>query len=336
VRLYTGGEERHAAERLPEGGVAEMRGIPAGDYEVRVEQGGAKHLLGQAAITVTAGGETSISVIVSAAGHDSAGESIEGVLLTREPVEGLVLTAHGPDDFTHRQASLAASQMDYSEKLGGYSFRVDGIPPGRYVLAVRSRWASKEVDVPPGGLRNVSVRLRDVVPVLVRVVDEETEAPILARRLTVALLASDGGTSRPFSVRTTGPIRYAMKVPLGAVEFVVDTNEYSSTPSRFEVSHADQEIVLRLRKLPGFWLRLIDGEVPVPFAFETSLRIWHEEHGEGERRYSDGNRVWVSVPAPGEYTLEIGELAGFLPIPALVVPVTWEGQTSFDFALERK
>ena len=360
IRIYQGtsaGQEELIAEELAVDGSARFRGIPAGTFALRAEYGRRsepKIVLGTAPAVVTAGTESAIRLALDAAPASGPMASIEGVVecpLNRRPADQWWLHV-ARQDGGGRSRLIVLEAEDYASDKGGFTFRVGQLPLGTYDLSLSGHWSRVSVELPANGVTGVRIPTRELVPIVVNMIDSTSGEAVDVRGLSTRPF---GAEESWFGATYLTDSSYTARVPIGTLELRVRTLNYSHDQQTIEVSQAAQEFSLSLTRRPGFWLRLLDGETPVPFGPDTALRCWNEELGEGERREPGGwrtrtertadgrvvtvstvGRIWMSVPAPGEYTLEIGEIAGFRPIPALVVPVTWEGQQSYEFPLERK
>ena len=215
-----------------------------------------------------------------------------------------------------RSGHAAVSLEAVAGVPGTYSWSVAELELGTYELTLDDPPWEVEIELPPGGRRDVEVVVPPPVRVVVDVVDGRTGAPVPDVRSL--LWFGPRAVSKEVS-RTSPPSRFEFSVPPGRSVVRPMGNGFAGK-TYFEVERAETFVTLEVLPNCKFTIVLEDAGAIVPWENGWPLSVTEQPDDCWSTAHSgDGSAVRLEVGAPGRYVVQIGPLVGFEPVPLLEV-----------------
>ncbi|MEO6708011.1 MAG: hypothetical protein ABI054_11575 [Planctomycetota bacterium] len=240
--------------QLSSEGRSAVTGLPSGSWRVRAEVGrlGEMTLIfGEAAFEVRAGERTDVTVNVHQMPPQESAAHVHGVLQFRQ---GVVLppgelTLRSKDSWSPRSLRPPAFALSSLAHVPGAEnalvWDAGSVPPGDYVLELRSLLAAMDVRVEPVIDQRIDFDLRELENVSMCAVDSRTRAPIALNHLTCQALGSDRrlGAFRfdIASARALDPFQLCLRP--GPYRFWVELPD-CPTAAREVVFHSRDELLI--------------------------------------------------------------------------------------------
>ncbi len=342
LHVFPAGWERSfeslATVRYPTEPVIVFDGVPPGAVQVRAELGiwhDGPHELAREELELVGGVASEVVLDLQQNGGVPAAVPLAG---------RIVLPASHPDlDFSFELLPLDGAARRRGDRIYSGQIeleRVDGQPrvrrfdggvvtPGRYLFVSSPLQVWSELDIGPGGAPDVEIALPELGEVRVRVVDEVTGARLAPEKIVWS------ASGRPeellsWTLASVDPdpetLEYVFVAPLRRISLDVGWDEYADAGRAVDVvDGADVEV--RVRRLPGVWLRLVDGDATVPFEWSWGATF---EYAGGSRqataritRIEDG-RAWVAGSEVGTYVMELPRIEGFRPVAPPTLELGWD------------
>jgi hypothetical protein len=249
----------------------------------------------------------------------------------------------GFEAYSRAQGSKQASEREGFDR---FDWALGHVQPGRYELGVFQPPFSTAIVVEPRAGQEFDLVVPPPIEVSVRVVDADTGFDAVVHAVMWNPVRPEGvaGGGVQLAQRNEGTQRYELLASSSALEvftlderfnMVDDANASAKSytvnggsglctvrPATFDVSGPRAELVLRVRPVCGFVLRLREDETPVAVPEDWHVNV-QPVSGRGrlvrERPEPPGWRCVVSEA--GAYTVELLPLDGYLPIPQQTVTV---------------
>ncbi|HEX5050846.1 MAG TPA: hypothetical protein VFZ65_03660 [Planctomycetota bacterium] len=247
----------------------------------------------------------------------------------------LSIEARGPTkawfDETRR---IDADEMEHRAN-GEYAWDARLLPVGDYQVLVDGTEYRTRFALPPQGDEHVRIVVPDPCDVRVRVLDAETGRAI-AGDWTPGWFSTppdwEGGWTHAKS--TAAPDgTFQFRAPPGPISINAHPDGYLWSHETYEVHPGANEFVLQIRRASGIDVVLKDADTTLPWPDFLSVEL-EDESGNSVVAYWSGNRV--AAKQLGEFTLKVGTVQGYEPIPPRKVMVVAQEWTKVEIALRRK
>lgn len=322
------------------GGTTRVDALPAGTWSIALEKGDwyrERVVFGRVDAAVTTGTVTSATISLEQAPERPAAFQIGGTLRV-SPRWGRDLSVEveptGPtkvwDEYGVKEALANMRQLDE----GLYRWGPFDVVAGRYELTVHGCQHHAIVPVGPAHPTEITIVVPDPNEVRVRLLDGMDGKPMAgANPGWCGLLEGWQSGWRPSPMQELGDGWYTFQAPAGQLQISVHPDGYVWLLSTHEVRPGRNEFVLRVPRAFGIEITLKDGDTAVPWPDDAEVEIEHVVSKSGAAYWS-GNKV--AAEEPGEHTLTLNELDGFLPVPpqrVVIEPAKW---TKVEIRLQRK
>lgn len=316
--------------RHPQRSTVVFEGLPPGPVQVRAELGiwhDGPRELAREELELSSGVRTEMVLDLER----------DGALPAAVPLAGrVVLPVSHPDlEFSFELMPLEGAALRKTdrvyhgavdlERVGGQPlmrrFDAGRVTPGRYLFVSSSLQCWERFDVGPGGAPDVEIALPELRDVSIRVVDEGTGERLALDRIAWSAVDTPRELSS-WTLASVDPERetgeYVFTAPLRNIWLSVRWDEYAEAAPAMDVSAGAEVHEVLVRRLPGAWMRLADGEATVPFEWAWNVKITPAGGStEVKARITriEGGRAWVAATEAGMYVVDVPPLAGFRPVP---------------------
>lgn len=226
--------------------------------------------------------------------------------------------------------------LDEMTKVGEGEYRWGPTPlcAGRYQITVRGCEHRTIVPIGPEHPTEIAIVVPEPNEVRVRVLDAGSGQPIVgaAPDWTRRVAGWQGGWS-PAPMRELGDGWYHFLAPVGDLEISVHPEGYGWVDTDHVVRPGSNEFVVRVDRVCGVEIVLKDGGVTLPWPDDAHMELEHATSKAGAAYWS-GNKV--AAEEPGEHTLTMQPLEGYLPIAPRRVVIEAAKWTPIVIELQRK
>lgn len=207
---------------------------------------------------------------------------------------------------------LVERKSDEPSTVHRFAWDAGDVPAGRYEILLDELAFSTTHTLAAPGDRELAIVVPDPAHVAIRVLDPTTGASVFATThdVLLAVEAPRNGVSIPIEGVTGSDHVHRVAVAPGllTVRATVDGERIGATS--VTVRSGANEITLQPRPECGLVVVLKEGGTEIPFPNDLDLDLV-DEKGASVLAYRLGNRIAATVP--GNHTLLIGEVPGYLP-----------------------
>jgi hypothetical protein len=193
------------------------------------------------------------------------------------------------------------------------------IIPGRYEAIIRSHEQHQAFELPKEGLRDLVLRIGSQSTVEVTVLrPNQTAAPKDAHVSWHGEIPEGVSSySSNHGARNSETGHYLVKCPEGMTEISASCAGFESVSETIDVRGDKSELTLVLKPTQGFSLVLKYQGSTLPIDWNYTAELFGKDgsraHSSGSSSDSDGRMTYYF--APGNYTVRLGKLEGYLEIP---------------------
>jgi hypothetical protein len=337
--------------RHPEQSTVVFEGLPPGPLQVRAELGiwhDGPRELAREELELLSGVRSEVVLYLEQ----------DGALPAAVPLAGLVVlpASHPELDFSFEIRPLEGAALRKSDRVYKGKVALLGVPgqplarrfdaglvtPGRYLFVSSSLQVWEPFDVGPSGAQDVVIELPEVGEVRVRVVDEATGERLASDRIAWSAVGRpselDSWTLASVDV-DPGTQEYVFTAPLREISLSVRWDEYARAAPTIDVGAGVNVHEVAVRRLPGAWMRLVDGEATVPFEWGWKVGITSaggSTKAKARITRIEGGRAWVAASEAGTYVVELPSLVGFRSVVPLTLKLGPGGEDEVVVDLERR
>lgn len=305
----------HASVRLDGDGPVLLRGLPGREFLVSVETGewwAHPFTVAAARVRITVGETARVQLdlppLPYATSVAAAGRFLVPKAWRLERAT-FGIERQDPPDGPMELPQMGSTAR--SEAAGGecdvFEWRFEKLRPGRHRIGLVEPGFGAFLDVPPGGIEGVELRVPDPATLRVRIVDAASGADVEGVQVMWSAVGDSGERATgihpaEFDARTHV---HTIRAPIGQVALDVWDWRYLPCHERADVERGESEVTLRMVRACGLSLALRDGDVPIPIPETWYQRPQPVDGTEGEPTLTqiDGGVLRVMLSSPGSYTL---------------------------------
>ncbi|MEW6742711.1 MAG: hypothetical protein AB1486_08120 [Planctomycetota bacterium] len=305
-------------ERVPEAqGPTVLAPVPAGAFVVSVEIGEAyaagREVLAWANVTLEAGHQTRVTLQLKDPPRQEPRIPVGGTLYlpTSWGRPRIAITLQATDLPDKDPIEISLSEMEpVPGRAGLYRWSAGELVPGQYEISIREFECSEIVQVDENTREDIHIELPEPAEVILRILDEDTRAPLDVEPIWVA----NSEWSRAPRDPATGA--YCLWAPAGRVTFHISDEAYHSHVQQYDLLPGRNEITVTLRKACGVVIRAREGERPIPMDVIGYPEVSEIDGRGGWTGGTSGDReVRMRVSNPGLYEIRVQPIEGYEPVP---------------------
>jgi len=306
-----------------------MTGIPPGRYDLSLDSGRATSL-GRTVVEILDRDQTADLCIEPRAAEQPV--AFFGTISLPEEWGRLDGRLQVSCADRHRPFVLIRPAQMRREGTSLYHWHAGELPPGPYQLQLGAYGFRAPVDHRAPGTTGYDIEIPPPAEISVRVVHGEHERAVPGARL---YWQSDPAQRRGVRVPAGDNLgELTFTAPAGRLILTVEApaTRFASQRQELTARPGPNHLLISLRPRCGLDLRLLDGEVEIPWD-ETrySLRLIGPDTGQTHQ----ATPPLVSLPGPGQYEVHFGSFAGYRPVAPQRIVVQHGEFTGLEVRLRR-
>lgn len=330
------------AELMPKAAaMTRIEGLRVGTWSIVLEQGdwfGEPVTLASATVEIIAGTVTPVTLTLAGDRTAPPNVRVAGMLVVGEAWGtqlALSIEAKGSTKAWYRGQSMLGLKDMKRTGANEYAWDAGMLPAGEYQVLVDGTEYRTRFSLPPQGNENVRIVVPDPCEVQLRVIDAETGRAI-GGDWTPGWYSTpaewEGGWGHAMTTaRPDGSFHFL--APPGPITVHAHPGGYLWSQEHYDVQRGVNSFVLQIRRASGVDIVLVDGESTLPWP-DSLQALLTDADGKSVVAYWSDSRI--AVKEPGEFTLQVDEVAGYEPIEPRKVVVSAQEWTKITIPLRRK